>query len=174
MQIAQANKVSPQGISLIEVLVVITIFSVLGIIITRSIILSLQGSQKSVGLVAVRENLDYSIGVIERQLRNANSIVDCTNQPINPQLLNYLDDNGKLASFSCVSPGTSGYIASGSANLRLTSNAISIISCSMVCHSGVSANPAYVDISLSAQPANLSGVQNSVVTTTTRIYLRNY
>lgn len=164
-----------RGLSLIEILVVITVFAALGIIVTRSIILSLQGSQKSTGQVAIRENLDYATGVIERQLRNADSIVDCKDQPSNPLLLNYVDQNGNQTSFSCVTPGASGYIASGSANLRLTSPSISVTSCSITCHPDPSnITPAYVDISLTAQPANLTGAQNSVVTNTIRVYLRNY
>lgn len=169
-----------KGISLIEILVVITVFAGLGIIIARSVILSLQGSQKSTGQVAVRENLDFATGIIERQLRNANSIAGCTTPTSTPGNVtssfrfDYTDQNGNPGSFSCISPGPSGYIASGSANQRLTSPAISITSCSATCVQDFTTSPAYVDISLTAQPANLSGAQNSTVTNNVRIYLRNY
>lgn len=172
-----------KGLSLIEILVVITVFAALGIIISTSIILSLQGSQKSSGLVSVRENLDYAAGVIERQLRNANQIPECLglNPSPNPDtsVINYIDQNGQQSSFTCVVPGTSvdgSYIASGSANLRLTSPQVSITSCSFTvsCGQAGSVNPPYVDVSLTARPVNITGAQSSVVTTETRIYLRNY
>lgn len=173
------NYKNKKGLSLIEILVVITVFAALGIIISTSIILSLQGSQKSAGLVAVRENLDYTTGVIERQLRNANEIPAClgTGTPAsNPNTLSYVDQNGNQASFTCVNPGTGGYIASGSANLRLTSPQVAITECSFTvnCGSVDSVNPPYVDIVLTARPVNLTGAQSSEVTNTVRVYLRNY
>lgn len=172
-----------KGLSLIEILVVITVFAVLGIIISTSIILSLQGSQKSLGVVAARENLDYATGIIERQLRNANSIPDCLglNPSPNPDTstINFIDQNGNPSSFTCVLTGTSteaGYIASGSANLRLTSPQVAISACSftIACGSPGSVNPPYVDVSLTAHPVNLTGAQSSTLTNSVRIYLRNY
>lgn len=155
-----------KGISLIEILVVITIFAVLGILTTRSIFLTLQGSKKSESMVRVRENLNYSMGVIERQLRNANSIVDCTSN-----VINYIDQNGNPTSFSCVL-GIDSRIASGSA--RLTSDAVEITNCSFTCTLGISTNPPLVNITIEGQDATAVGIQNTKVSTSTQIYLRNY
>lgn len=153
------------GISLIEILVVVTIFAVLGILVTRSVILTLQGSQKSTSLVTVRENLDHSMSIIERQIRNANA-VDCVNST--GTNLIYTDQYGKQSSFSC--NGSS--IASGSATL--TSDTVSA-QCSFSCVVPAdSTTQPYVDVSLTGQSATLTGVQNSTVTTNTRIYLRDY
>lgn len=169
------------GFTLIEILIVITIFAVLGIIVTESIILSLQGSKKSEGLVAVRENLDYSTGIMERQLRNANSIDGCGAEQPSTTAISYYDQDGKLASFSCLDSGTTNnngtrdvYIASGSGNLRLTSNSVAITSCSIICTESINNNPPYVDINISAKSAILSAQQQSAVTTSVRVYLRNY
>ncbi len=158
--------------SLIEILVVVAIFAILGIIVTRSVVLSIGGSKKSESLVKVRENLNYSLGIIERQIRNADSLVSaCPNS--DTSLINYKDQSGNAASFSCVGMGGSDpYIASGSA--RLSSDVIKITSCSFICTPATSVNPALVTISLEAQDAEATGVQQSKVTTTTRIYLRNY
>src|SRR5512137_3061278 len=99
------NRKNQKGLSLIEILVVITIFAILGIVIARSIILSLQGSQKSTGLVAVRENLDFATSIIERQLRNANSVTSaCPVGGIQVNPLVYVDQNGNSSSFACVAP----------------------------------------------------------------------
>lgn len=146
------------GMSLIEILIVVTIFAILGIITTRAIFLTLQGSKKSESTVKVRENLNYSLGVIERQLRNANSVVDCS-----ANVINYTDQNGNPASFSCVNTGSANsYIASGSA--RLTGDSVNIISCEFNCPPTVSTNPPEVTISLEAQGVSLS----------TQIFLRSY
>ena len=159
------------GMSLLEILVVVTIFAILGIITTRAVFLTLQGSKKSESLVKVRENIDYSVGVIERNLRNANSIVQCPNQ--DPNIISYVDQNGGMGSFSCVNVGNNdSYIASGSA--RLTSDSISVTSCNFACSLGSTTNPPTVNISIIAQDASASGIQNSTVTTSTQVSLRSY
>ncbi len=160
-----------KGMSLLEILVVVTIFAVLGIITTRAVLLTIQGSKKSESLVKVRENLDYSIGVIERQLRNANSVVEC---PLaDPTVVNYIDQNSNSGSFSCINIGAvDSYVASGSA--RLTSDAVSITACSFFCTPGTSANPPVINVTLEAKDAVATGIQNSTVSTSTQIYLRSY
>jgi prepilin-type N-terminal cleavage/methylation domain-containing protein len=162
---------SGRGISLIEVLVVVALFAVLGVVISRSIILTLQGSQKSEFLVRARENIDYSLAVIERQIRNADSITECPNTDTN--IINYTDQSGRLSSFSCVGVGSAdSYVASGSA--RLTSNTVSVSTCSFTCTPGAGAKPPVVAVDLEVKNTNASGVQGAVVSATTQIYLRSY
>jgi prepilin-type N-terminal cleavage/methylation domain-containing protein len=159
------------GFSLIEILVVITIFAVLGIIVTSSVVLTLQGTRKSESLIKVRENLNYSLAVIERNIRNANSIPVCPEA--STTAINYLDQYGNPASFSCANTGLEdSYIASGSS--RLTSNAIKLVSCSFVCIPSDSSTPPLVTIDLTVEDASASGTQNAEVTASTQIYLRNY
>ena len=166
-------KILTKGLSLLEILVVISIFAVLGILITRSVLLTLGGGKKSESLIKIRENLNYSIGVIERQLRNANSITDCTNT--NTSVISYTDQDGNPGSFSCVNviPGQIGYIASGSANLKLSGDSVNITSCSFSCALG-NGTPDSVTINFVAQDALVTGADNSVVTATTQVFLRNY
>jgi len=157
-----------KGISLIEILITVTIFAALGILITRSVALTLQSSKKSEAVVAVRENLDYSINVIERQIRNANSI-SCTSSLV----LAYTDQNNNASSFSCVGAVQNYSVASGSA--MLTSIAIvKITACSFTCGLGTSVNQPHVDVTLTGQSTTLTGSQSSPETVSTRIYLRNY
>lgn len=158
------------GISLLEILVVITVFAVLGIIIARSVFLTLGGSKKSDSQVKIRENVNYALSIIERQIRNANSIVTCPNSPTTT--LEYLDENGVSASFSCVNVGGSdSYIASSSA--RLTSGDIQIVSCSLACIPGDGGVPQSVKINVTAQDA-ASATAESYVDFTTEIFLRTY
>ena len=160
------------GFTLVEMLVVISVFSILGILITRSILLTLGGGKKSESLINVRDNLNYSVGVMERLLRNADSIVYCSNA--NTSQILYKDQNGNATSFSCVNVGASGkvgYIASGSS--QLSDPAVNVTNCSFVCNPGVTI-PSSVTVNLTGQDASASGVQNSSVTIQTQILLRNY
>jgi prepilin-type N-terminal cleavage/methylation domain-containing protein len=174
MQISSAtlkSKSTNKGMSLLEILVVVAIFAVLGIITSRAIILTIGGSKKSESLVKVRENLNYTLGILERQIRNANTVTECPNSDIN--LINYTDQNGTPATLSCVNVGTiDGYVASASA--RLTSGEINITNCAFVCQAGDSTNPPSITITLEAQSKNSSGVQGTKVTSTTQVFLRNY
>ena len=159
------------GMSLIEILVVIGIFAILGVLTTRSVILTIGGGKKSENLILVRENLNYSLGVIERQLRNADSITDtCPNG--NTLKLNYLDQNGVASSFSCANLGAGiGYVASGSA--KLTSDTIDVTACSIQCQKNTS-GPSSVKVVLTGQDVGAVGISNSSVTVSTEVSLRNY
>jgi prepilin-type N-terminal cleavage/methylation domain-containing protein len=157
------------GMSLIEILIVVGIFAVLGILTTRAVILTVGGGKKSENLIKVRENVNYSLGVIERQLRNADSITDCDNS--NTRRIDYLDQRGFATYFACTGIGAStvGYVASGSA--RLTADAVDITNCSFTCQDGT---PRSIKIVLEAQESQAIGAANSVVSASTEVFLRNY
>ncbi len=165
------NSQQSKGMSLLEILIVVAIFAILGVITTRAVLLTLQGSKKSESLVKVRENIDYSLGVIERQLRNADSVTECPNSDTN--IISYKDQEGNTSTFSCVNMGSADpYVASASA--RLTNNEVKITSCSFVCEPGTSVNPPVVSVTIEAQDANATGIETSKVSATTQIYLRSY
>jgi len=160
-----------KGMSLLEILIVLAIFSILGILITRAVVLTLQGSKKSAAIVRVRENLEYSLSIMERQIRNANSITACPNP--DPKRIDFIDQKGNEGSFSCVNTGeVDSYIASGSA--VLTSNTVSVVSCSFSCTAGGTVNPSVVGIDITMKDASNSAVGTSNVSESTQIYLRNY
>jgi len=160
-----------EGLSLIEILVVVTIFAILGIIVSSSLMLTLRGAKKSESLMKVRENLNYSLAVIERNIRGASTILDCTNS--DTKKITYLDQNKTSTSFFCVNTGAAGsYIASGSA--RLTSDSIKIVSCSFTCAHPDLSNPPSITIDLTVQDASGTGIESSVVSAKSQIYLRNY
>lgn len=160
-----------RGFTLLEILVVVSIFAVLGILVARAVILSVGGSKKSESLVRVRENLDYSIGIIGRSLRNANSITPCPNS--DASVLNYVDRSGNTTAFSCNLGIPPGYVASGSA--RLTASNINVTACSLSCAPAAgSTNPSVVTVSLTAKDATAVGIQGAEVSITTSVSLRNY
>lgn len=163
-----------KGFSLIEMLVVIFIFAILGVVLTQSLGLSIRGTQKSESIDLVKENLEYTANTMERLLRNA---IDINDTSTNSNLLVYTDEYGEETRFECDSATT--YVASGSAELRLTSDEVEID-----CAAGIfnytpplpgSNVPKSVDIILTGRSATFGeGVEGSVVTVRTKILLRNY
>lgn len=162
--------INKRGFSIIEMLVVISIFAVIGVFTTRAISLTLKSSKKSDSLVRVRENINYSLSILERQIRNSERISSCTGSPTSS--ISYTSVEGILSTFSCITPGASGYIASGSA--RLTSSDISITTCSFTCTQVDANNPAVVKINVVAEDATSSSVEKGTVTAETEIIVRNY
>ena len=161
-----------RGVSLIEVLVVIAIFAILGILVSRVVLITLRGTSKGDSIVSVRSAVDYSLAIIERQIRNAKSITTCSTDKVE-----YLDENGSYGSFSCYPPAPSTtpsppYVASGSANSRLTGVNIDVKSCSFSCTLSSGNIPPSVTVNITAQ--NYGGNDTSSVTSSTTIYLRTY
>jgi len=154
---------------LLPFLSIITIFAILGVVVSSSLVLTIQGTRKSEALMRVRENLNYSISVIERNLRNADSVTDCTN----PLSISYLDQYGKISTFSCVGMGgADSYIASDSA--RLTSDAVKITGCLFTCSQPTDlSSPPLVTVDIAAKDSLLSGSTGASVSAQSRIYLRN-
>lgn len=156
-----------KGFSLIEILVVLTVFALVAVLSFQSIFLSLRGARKSDASVKVRETMDFAIGTIERHLRNADSITS----PCNSSTLStiaYLDANRQPATFSC----TGGYVASGSA--QLTTTGITISPCNFVCTTSSTGLPSVVTVNMTGTDTGTSGAEGAKVTISTKIYLRNY
>jgi len=160
-------KKNSSGLSLIETLVAITVFAMLGVVVTSSLVLTIQGTKKSDAQIRIRENLNYSTSVIERNLRNAAKVNEC---PLSDtKTINYIDQAGVSAKFVCKGD----YIASGSSELRLTSTDISLINCLFICDPGDSSTPPVITIDITARDSSASGNIGVTVTTQTKVYLRN-
>lgn len=161
-----------KGFSLIEILVVITVFVVLAVIITQILANSLKSSRKSEAMTRVRTNLNYALEIIDRHLRNADSVVLTTGCGLR---VDYLDSRKNPAFFECKPEGGGYYIASGSGALsqRLTSNAVNLTSCSITCEE-LDNKPDRVNISVIGKDTALSGVEGTEVSVQTQILLRNY
>lgn len=155
------------GLSLIEILVVITVFSILAILATRGVLLTLRGSRKSDALGRVRENVGYSIAVMERNLRNAQTI-DCSSET----QIDYTDPNSTAGYFSCENIGSGGYVSSSSA--RLTNDQVNVTACTFTCAAATTGVPPSVDINITAEDANTQGAEGGQVTIQTQVNLRTY
>lgn len=159
---------SERGLSLIEILVVITIFAMLGLLISGSLILSIRGARKSESMIKVRENLNYAMAVVERNIRNANSITNCIDADTT---ISYLDQYGKAGSFSCETDEFGGFVASGSGKIRITSEDIDVNWCNFSCDN--SSSPPSIVINLEGGRTNTGGTERSAVSISSTVYLRN-
>lgn len=161
------------GFSIIELLVVVAIFSTLAVLATQSVVLTLRGSKKSESLIEVRENVNYAMSIMERLIRNAKEdALSCSDL-----VLNYTDQYGNPADFTCEG-GSNGWIASSSA--RLTSEDI-VVDCSsgggnvvFDCPVPLGNAPPSVEITITAEDANSFAAEGAQVTTSTKILLRSY
>ena len=165
------------GYSLIELLVVLMVFSVLTVLVVQSLSLSLKGSRKSENITQVRENTEYAMNVMDRLLKGAKSVTSCTGTQII-----YFDNYDFETQFDClytVPYGTKGYIASGSGamRVRLTSSSV-YIDCTtnpvFTCPAPIPGVPPLVEISIDGRDANSTGEEGASVTSRTRILLRVY
>jgi prepilin-type N-terminal cleavage/methylation domain-containing protein len=158
------------GYTLVEILIVVFIFAILMVVVVQSLANSFKTTTKSENEITVRENIDYAINIIERNVRNAKTI-DCPNS----STLNYEDQYGGSASFTCVPSGNiNGRIASSSANLTTTDVYIDCSNAVFVCDpGGVGINPS-VKILLEGRNANAGGSEQATVVSETTITLRSY
>lgn len=162
------------GFSLIEILVVVSIFAILAAIATQTTVFSLRGARKSDSTIKVRENLNFALSIIERQLRNARAVSPCPGSSTPLFTLNYTDQYDIPTSFSCnnIVPTGNGYIASGAG--RLTNSDIAITQCYFVCSQSSTNLPPSVDVVLTGYNKLTGGAEGSLVTVDTKIMLRIY
>jgi len=172
-KIIKSSKAS--GFSLIEMLVVITVFSILAILSTQSLATSLRGTRKSESIGHVRENIEYAMTIMERSLRTASDL-ECP-LPATPHRLEYRTSSNIVASFECAG----GNIASSSGGVvtdLIVGADVRIIGCGtdtmFTCNKGTGGNPDSVVIRVAAQEVNNAGAESALYTSETRILLRNY
>lgn len=162
---------SEKGFSLVEMLVVVFVFSIVAVITIQSLASTLKSTNKSESIIVVRENVDYAVSTMERLLRNAQS-ASC----VGTDRLNYTNDRGVSTYFQCLGD----YIASGSATTRLTSNEV-VIDCSAVFTCPPTPAPPSpripptIEIVVRGSHRDFgTTTEGALVTSTTRIQLRTY
>lgn len=115
------------GFTLVELLVVITIFAVMLLVVNQVLFATFRGTAKSEAQDKVKRQGEQAMAVIERAIRNARSIYTCSGSTVT-----YQDPSLNTGSFSCTNIGSgSGYIASERG--PLTANDVDVTSCSITC-----------------------------------------
>lgn len=134
-----------KGFTLIEILVVIGVFAVIAVIGSTSFFSMLKGATKTKITNLVKQNGDYTLGVMEKMIRNAREIVSvCEPNMSSIQIKN--PDKG-LTTFSCtVNP-----ISSNSA--KLISDQVKVESCFFDCQRPGPLQPDVVTINFTLSQA---------------------
>lgn len=161
------NVVSESGFSLIEILVVIALFAVVGLLSSEILLTSLRNSRKSEAVVNVRTNLEHSLSVMERQIRGVANINSCT-----ATRFSYTDTEGASTFFQCIKVANRGYIASGSANVALTNSTVDV-DCTQVFSCDLATGTQTVNITLTGQDTTNTGAEGAKATVQTKILIRN-
>lgn len=159
-----------KGFTLLEILVVLSLFVLVSLLANQVFFSALRGTSKSDATTLVKQNGNYALSVMQRNLYNSRGITGCSSGRII-----YLDADGNPAYFLCVvaeGTATDGYIASGSA--RLTTDDVAVTSCSMTCSPSLPETPREVSISFELKKAVGERVEEkSVLPFQTRVVLRN-
>lgn len=151
-----------KGYTLIEILVVITIFVSLSVLVTQSLLLSIKSTRKSMAITKVRENLSTAVGLMERNLRNARSVTSCASNTIV-----YVDADNEESSFSC---DLGGDLLWGGNNI--TSSDVDLTTCTISC-SPLESPPVNVTVNLTGESTASSGVEGEIVSVSAKVTLRN-
>lgn len=161
-----------KGFSLIEILVVLSIFAVIAVIANQVFFSTLRGGSKSEATTLVKQEGNYTLSVIERGLQSAQSVTTaCTDPAASFSSIGYLDSTGTSASFSC----QTGYIASGSAKLPLTTDRVTLVtnSCKFYCFKEGGVATVSAQFTLKRAGSGLTAREQTQLDFKTRVLLRN-
>lgn len=166
------------GFTLIELLVVMAIFSVVGIVSAQSLLSVFTTGEKSQSTVLVRENIENSFSVLERELRNARSLDTCSSNVfsgITFVSVVFTDQNSTVRGFICqyraASPSFGNISIDGS---TLTSTQVIVTNCTASCDLTTADSKGSVDLTVTAHSADAStSVTDSELTLSTFVQLRS-
>lgn len=124
MEIIQTTKKS-KGFTLIETVVVIFLFSSLGLISTNILGTILKTTTKASLDKELKQNGDYAINFMERSIRNAKKVNPCNTSSSTLTLEN---QNGSITVFECLNQDSVAKIASTSGTVvnSLTSSSVTV------------------------------------------------
>lgn len=146
--------------SLIEVLIVVAIFSIISVLVGRALVSSLTGSRRIDNSVSLRENLEYALSQFEREIRGASSITDCQVDSIT-----YFDNENTQKIFSCPAIIPTYVSFDGE---RLTSDSIEITDCNFSCTQNTAT------LNLSGQTIGTKDSEDSIISISTTAQIRSY
>ena len=159
-----------RGFSLIEVLIVIAIFSVIALVISQTLFTTLKGAAKQEVSATIKQEGNYVIAAMERAIHNSTSITACGGQRID-----YRDADARVGAFVCDT--AAGTVASGSAvPIVITGTRVSVTGCSFTCSPAVAPYKS-VDVNMTFEARDIGGAlrteEKTRVQLRTKIYLRN-
>lgn len=154
-----------RGFTLIEMLVVISVFSIIAVLVGSLVGRSMKGARKSESSLKVRAELENAVSIIERSLRGAKAnSVSCT-----PTSVNFTGQDGQPVSFSCSVASSNFVLKKG--NYDIVGSNVKLTACNFDCSK---LSEGIVGINLSGVSANSSGVESDSINVSARVVLRNY
>ena len=167
---------SKKGYTLIELMVVTTIFAVLALLVSASILYSVRSTGKSESLSNVRAEHDNTILVMERHLRNADNITTTLSGDTHTiTFTDYLENDGYLICDTSIGVGR---IASKADNFGdtyyLTSDKVFVSECDFNLIEGTYGTPDKIELKITAEAKGVTGVETGSVVIETILNLRNY
>lgn len=151
-----------KGYTLVEILLVVTIFSLIAGILSVILSTAMRSSTKAEATKEIRQNGEYALTVVEGLVLNARSL-NCEGGK-----LKVIDVLGGETVISC----ENGRMASNSA--YLTSSGVSVSDCSFECEpDGQEAQAVKISFSVNTK-GGLSSFDTSSVQFSTRVTLANY
>jgi len=155
--------------TLIEILVVVSLFTIIAVITGQSLIRILGSTSSSNSTARARENLEHALSIMDRALMNAKEVTACTTSPMRVE---YSTNNETGRYFECKDFG--GVTTLEQDGESLVSDEIDLTVCRMTCltPSGYT-SPNAVQIEL--EGVDIEGAYTSVpVNMQTTIILRSY
>lgn len=153
-----------RGFTLIEILVVLAIFTVIALVANQILFSTLRGSAKSEVTARVKREGERVMSVMERLLHNSRSIVSCDSVQVT-----YRDLVGVQSSFSC----QSGAVYRDAS--ILTSSDVDVVACSITCETvGGVTKAVNITLGLSQRAGGTLRVQERArIDLQTKVLLRN-
>lgn len=158
-----------RGFTLIEMLIALAVFSMLGVMATVILVGALQGAKKAAAVALVKNEGSRVINTMTQMLKYSTSVTLCGGNSVTFQPRT---DTSNPAVFACLPPGAGPYyIASNSANL--TSGNVEMTSCNISCDvPDVLAKQVNINFTLQMKNATFA-TENADTTFKTQIELRN-
>lgn len=168
------------GFSLIEMLIVVSVFGILGVVVTQTMSSSLRNSRKSEALGNVREEIDYVVNAMDKVFNRAVGL-DCANSTT--EKISYINFEGINSFYDCSTFPEK--IASGSAislTREVTGEDVEILNCGSTdpdgtyfqCITGTDGMPDQVRVQIVAKDSKTQGSGAAIYSVNTNILLRNY
>lgn len=174
-----------KGFSVIEILIVIGVFAVIGVLATQSVNLTIKSSKKSDSITFVKQELDFASENIERLLQTAGSVMvpGCSSAlNVATKSVGFRTSTGLRGDVACIDFVSGLYTLSDprvatssgeeiSYKQRLTTQDLAITNCNFVCSDQNSET--VIDFTISARAKNVTDMsENLQVETSRKILVR--
>jgi prepilin-type N-terminal cleavage/methylation domain-containing protein len=162
-----------EAFSLIEVLVVISLFAIIAVITAQSLIRIIGNTSNSNSSTRARENLEYALSVMDRSIKNAKEVnVNANSCAASNRRVEYITRENITESFECTTLG--GRTSIEQNGEALISNEVNLSRCRMTCITPVGQTvPTAVEIELEGTDAE-GAYEATPVRLQTTILLRSY